>query len=110
MEAKAITAMVCLSEGMTLTINITQMNFKSLAIAAFGAFAGLAISGTPGFAQYTSCNSWGNSTNCYGSNGSSYNSYGIGNNHRSFYGTTQNGDFYSGSCTRIGNYTTCSSY
>ena len=29
MEAKAITAMVCLSEGMTLTTNITQMsNFQ----------------------------------------------------------------------------------
>ena len=32
MEAKAITAMVCLSEGMTLTIHTTQMNpFKQAA-------------------------------------------------------------------------------
>ena len=34
MEAKAKTAMVCLSEGMTLTINITQMKlFTAIATA-----------------------------------------------------------------------------
>ena len=109
MEAKAKTVMVCLSEGMTLTINNTQMKlFNAIAIATLAA-ASVAVA-PQAKADYASCNSLGGYTSCYGSNGSSYSSYGIGDNYRQFNGTTSNGDYYSGSCTRIGNYTSCSSY
>jgi hypothetical protein len=59
MEAKAITAMVCLSEGMTLTIHIFQMKlFTSIAAVTFITTAGA----TPAAARHmTGCADFG----CY---------------------------------------------
>ncbi|MDC0302996.1 hypothetical protein OAL13_00065 [bacterium] len=88
------------------------MNFKTLAapVAAITLAITGVMSAPQAKADFASCNSYGNSTNCYGTNGSSYNSYGIGNNYRSYSGTDSNGNYYSGSCTRIGSYTSCNTY
>ena len=50
MEAKAITAMVCLSEGMTLTIHIFQMKLFN-AIAAAAVIGASLIAATPAEAR-----------------------------------------------------------
>ena len=89
----------------------TQMKLVN-AIAAASATASILL-GAPMIeakADYTSCNSFGDMTSCYGSNGSTYNSYGISDSYRSFSGTDSHGNFYSGSCMSIGDYTSCTSY
>ena len=107
MEAKAITAMVCLSEGMTLTIHITQMKLFTSIAAAAAVIGASFIAGAPeAKADYYSTNRIGNSTYTYGSNGSSFNTNSIGGT--TFYnGRTRDGYSYSGSCTTIGSTTFC---
>jgi len=68
MEAKAITAMVCLSEGMTLTIHTTQMKLFNAIAAAVVLGGSLSATAIPASAQY-----YGNG---YGYNNNTRNSYG----------------------------------
>ena len=107
MESKAITAMVCLSEGMTLTIYIFQMKLFNAITAAVAVIGASFIAVAPeAKADYYSTNRIGNSTYTYGSNGSSFNTNSIGGT--TFYnGRTRDGYSYSGSCTTIGSTTFC---
>ena len=107
MEAKAKTAMVCLSEGMTLTTTNFQMKFITSIAAAAAVIGASFIAVAPeAKADYYSTNRIGNSTYTYGSNGSSFNTNSIGGT--TFYnGRTRDGYSYSGSCTTIGSTTFC---
>ena len=107
MESKAITAMVCLSEGMTLTIYIFQMKLFNAITAAVAVIGASFIAVAPeAKADYYSTNRIGSSTFTYGSNGSSFNTNRIGGT--TFYnGRTSDGYSYSGSCTTIGSSTFC---
>ncbi|WP_186582976.1 hypothetical protein [Synechococcus sp. MEDNS5] len=84
--------------------------FSSIAAVSIAASALFGLSTLEAKADYAYCNSYGGMTNCYGSDGSSYSSYGIGDNYESYSGTDSNGDYYSGSCTRIGTYVSCNTY
>ena len=114
MEAKAITAMVRLSEGMTLTHHNFQMKlFTSIASAA--AVITAIVAANPAQAQYYNFNSnrYGNSTYTYvnGSNGYNYNGSSTRVGGSTFFnGSDSYGNSYSGSCNRFGSYTSCSMY
>ena len=106
MESKAKTAMVCLSEGMTLTIQLKPMKLFT-AIATTVVLGGSVIAAAPEVkADFYTTNRIGNSTYTYGSNGSSFNTNRIGGT--TFYnGRTSDGYNYIGSCTTIGSSTFC---
>ena len=107
MWSEGSSAMVNVSEGMTLTIHIFQMKFITSIAAAAAVIGASFIAVAPeAKADYYSTNRIGNSTYTYGSNGSSFNTNSIGGT--TFYnGRTRDGYSYSGSCTTIGSTTFC---
>ena len=88
--------------------HLQTMNFKTLVapVAVLTLAIGGVISTPEAKAQSYTTNQIGNSTFTYGSDGSSFNTNSIGGS--TFYnGRTSNGSHYSGSCTSIGNMTSC---
>lgn len=75
------------------------------AVLAFGAFE----MHRQAEAGYMTCNSYGSTTSCYGTDGSYINGSTYGGT-TTFYGNDSNGDFTSGSCSSYGSTTSCYSY
>ena len=80
-------------------INLFTKRAATIAAAtSIALFGGAMTLVTPAANAYTTCNSYGGRTSCYGSGGSSYNSSTYGGR-TSYYGTDSNGNSYSGSCS-----------
>ena len=100
MEAKAITAMVRLSEGMTLTIHTTQMKLFNAIAAAVVLGGSLIATAIPASAQY-----YGNG---YGYNNNTRNSYGY-NPYTTSHGRQIDMNGYGYQPSRRSSYSYCSS-
>ena len=98
-----------LDKSKTNNLNQTnKMNFKALATAALASLALTSVA-LPEAKAYTSCNSYGSQTTCYGSDGSTYTGTTYGGQ-TTFYGYDSNGDYNAGSCSSYGGVTNCYSY